>query len=252
MGTASVKRRTVILGAILSVGLAGAALWQPARLQGLTNTVRGRLRSTRTVDQVVADFGPAVRARIEPAFQAAGVAHPPPSLTLIGLKAERRLEVWAPDASGQPIRVLDYPVMAASGGPGPKLREGDRQVPEGLYPITFLNANSRFHLSLRIGYPSAEDREHAAAEGRTDLGGDIMIHGAGGSIGCLALTNEAIEEVFVLAAEVGIGAIQVILAPHDLRGRPVPPMPDGAPAWMADRYRDLHAAMAGFVARAEI
>ncbi len=234
----------------MGIGVAGAALWQPAPLQGLINTVRGRLRSTRTVDQVVAEYGPAVRARIVPAFQTAGVAHPPPSLTLIGLKAERRLEVWAPDASGQPTRVLRYPVMAASGEPGPKLREGDRQVPEGLYPITFLNANSRFHLSLRIGYPSAEDREHAAAEGRTDLGGNIMIHGAGGSIGCLALTNEAIEEVFVLAAEVGIQSVQVILAPHDLRGRPVPPVPDGAPEWMADRYRDLRAAMAAYISPA--
>ena len=250
MGTASVKRRTVFLGAILGLGVAGAALWQPAPLLGLMNTVRGRLRSTRTVEQVVADFGPAARARLAPAFDAAGVAYPPPSLTLIGLKAERRLELWAPNASGQPVRLLDYRVIAASGGPGPKLREGDRQVPEGLYRITFLNANSRFHLSLRIGYPNAEDRARAAAEGRTDLGGDIMIHGAGGSIGCLALTNEAIEELFVLAAEMGIEAIQVILVPHDLRGHPVPPVPDGAPAWMADRYRDLHAALAGYVALA--
>ena len=235
-----------MLGTAAGAGLLGAAVWQREPLHGLGNMISARLRRRRTVDEAVAVFGPAARARMAPRFDSAGIAYPPPAVTLIGLKAERRLEVWAANSSGRPALIADYPVIAASGGPGPKLREGDRQVPEGLYPITFLNANSRFHLSLRVGYPNAEDRARAAAEGRGNLGGDIMIHGAGGSIGCLALTDDAIEELFVLAADVGIAAVQAILVPHDLRGGPIPAIPPGAPAWTAARYRTLHAAMGQF------
>jgi murein L,D-transpeptidase YafK len=115
------------------------------------------------------------------------------SFTLIGLKAEKRLELWAPDAAGRPRLIKTYPILAASGGAGPKLREGDRQVPEGLYAIESLNPNSRFHLSLRIDYPNAADRRRAQAEARTGLGGDIMIHGSNVSIGCLAMGDPAAE-----------------------------------------------------------
>ncbi|MCB9948271.1 MAG: hypothetical protein H6842_10640 [Rhodospirillaceae bacterium] len=239
------RRRTLLAGAA-GLGLAGIAYWQRYRVQGLASRIRARLRRPRSVGDAVAAYGPEARARLRPGFAAAGAAYPPAAVTLIGLKAERRIEVWAPGPSGRPVRVAAYGVVAASGGPGPKLREGDRQVPEGFYPVTALNPNSSFHLSLRVGYPSDEDRELAAVDGRTDLGGDIMIHGAGGSVGCLALTNRAIEEVFVLAADTGIAAMQVILAPRDLRGRAVPAVPDGAPAWTADRYARLHAAMAAF------
>ena len=241
-----------LLGAAAGAGLFGAAFWQRAQLHGqlhgVMNMIDSRLRRQRTVDEVLIATGPAARARMESGFDAAGIAYPPQSVTLIGLKAEWRLEVWVPRLQGRAAKVADHPVLAASGGPGPKLREGDRQVPEGLYPITFLNANSRFHLSLRVGYPNAEDRAHAAREGRTNLGGDIMIHGAGGSVGCLALANESIEELFVLVADVGIAAVQTILAPHDMRGDRVPAIPPGAPEWTAARYATVHAAMARFAA----
>ena len=245
------RRRTVLIAGIALGAGSGLAYAQPTWLEAALNYAGARMRRSRTLDEVMAEFGPAARSRLLDAFADAGAGYPPPLVTLIGLKAEHRLEVWVPGPAGRPIPVADYAVVAASGGPGPKLREGDRQVPEGIYPITFLNANSRFHLSLRVGYPSADDRARAAEDGRTDLGGDIMIHGAGGSIGCVALSNAAIEEVFVLAADVGISAVQVILAPHDLRGRPVPPVPDGMPAWTADRYQVLHQAMADFVTAAD-
>ena len=73
------------------------------------------------------------------------------------------------------VRLARYPIRAASGALGPKLREGDRQVPEGVYDIESLNPNSRFHVALRVGYPNAFDRQMAGREGRTALGGDIMI-----------------------------------------------------------------------------
>ena len=78
---------------------------------------------------------------------------------------------------------------------GPKLREGDRQVPEGVYTIANMNPNSISHLSLALSYPNDFDRARAAEDGRADntLGGSIMIHGGSGSIGCMAVGDEAAE-----------------------------------------------------------
>jgi len=116
---------------------------------------------------------------------------------LRGFKEERDLELWMQPAPGEPfVKVDSYPIAAASGRLGPKLAEGDRQVPEGLYAFgkRHLNPNSRYHLSFNIGYPNAYDRHHQ----RT--GSFIMIHGNRVSIGCLAMTDPKIEEIYTLCA----------------------------------------------------
>jgi len=199
-----------------------------------------------TTTERLATYGASVRSRLAPAFEAAGVPYPPTSFTLIGLKAEKRLELWAPDAAGRPRLVKAYPVLAASGGAGPKLREGDRQVPEGLYGIESLNPNSRFHLSLRIDYPNAADRRRAQAEARTGLGGDIMIHGSNVSIGCLAMGDPAAEELFVLAALTGPKNIRVILSPVDFRRLDKIDLPADLPVWVPDLHAEIKAELARY------
>jgi hypothetical protein len=196
-----------------------------------------------TIATRVAAYGAPARARLAPGFVRAGVAYPPRAVTLVGLKRERTLEVYAGASATTQALVASYPILAASGGPGPKLREGDSQVPEGLYGIESLNPNSAFHLSLRVSYPSATDRRRAAADRRTGLGGDIMIHGNAVSIGCLAMGDPAAEELFVLAADTGLPRIAVILAPHDLRRDPRPPVLDPEPAWASALYTDIAAAL---------
>lgn len=95
-----------------------------------------------------------------------------------------------------------------------KLREGDGKTPEGIYRISGRNPNSRFYLSLRVSYPSAEDRREAAEKGFSP-GGDIMIHGLPNkapflgsahllrdwTAGCIAVTNEEIEEIWSMVAD---------------------------------------------------
>lgn len=240
------RRRYLLLAATAAAGPAGLGWTRRDRLRATFAPVLLRLRGRRNLDDALADHGPAARRRLRQAFRRVGLPYPPTRITLIGLKAERRLEIWAEAGESRPRHVVTFPIRAASGGPGPKLEEGDRQVPEGLYPITYLNPNSRYRLSLRIGYPSDEDRALAAADGRTDLGGDIMIHGKGGSIGCLALDDSAAEDLFILAADVGIDQVSVILAPHDMRGRAVPSPPAGSPSWTSRRYRAIHREIARF------
>lgn len=214
---------------------------------GLAFVLRDRLSQTatmltsgktgpHTVQSRVAQYGEAVRNRLMPDFDRAQVSYPPRRMVLVGLKHEKRLEVWV--AGDQtPLRLLKtYPILGASGKLGPKLREGDRQVPEGFYRIESLNPNSLYHLALRVNYPNEFDKEKARAEGRANPGSDIMIHGSTGSIGCLAMGDEAAEDLFVLAAETGIENISVILSPVDFRVRELPPDMPSVPDWTAELH----------------
>ncbi len=209
-----------------------------------------KLQGKATVADRVAQYGPTVNARWNPFFQTASVLYPPQKLVLVGLKQEKRLEVYAANNDGTPRFIRSFPMLAASGKLGPKLHEGDLQVPEGIYRIESLNPNSAFHLALRVSYPNAEDRTQAALDKRTELGGDIMIHGSNASIGCLAMGDQAAEDLFVLAARTGIENIQVLLCPLDFRVRDVPPDAK-RPAWVEARYRQLKAQLTKFPSPAQ-
>lgn len=224
---------------------AALAIHQKALVVMAWGAAANRMSRQHTVETRVAQYGGNVRERMKPFFEKAGVAWPARRIVLIGLKEERQLEVWAEDASKTIRLVRVYPILGASGKAGPKLREGDGQVPEGVYGIESLNPNSAYHLSLRIGYPNAFDRERAKADGRERLGGDIMIHGKTASAGCLAMGDEAAEDLFVMAALAAPSNVEVILSPCDLR-RKQPSLPDGAPAWINQLYKRLETKLKEF------
>ncbi|PAW75505.1 MAG: hypothetical protein B9S32_17765 [Verrucomicrobia bacterium Tous-C9LFEB] len=193
----------------------------------------------KTVAQRVEQFGRVVDQRLGPLFAAQGVPYPPERIVFVGIKKDKQLEVHAA-GKGQELRLIrSYPILCASGKLGPKLREGDRQVPEGLYAIQLLNPNSLYHLSLRVNYPNDFDRVQGAKDGRTQLGGDIMIHGKNVSIGCLAMGDDAAEDLFILAARSGIKNIRVILTPVDFRKETVTAAQLGQPAWVQGLYADI-------------
>lgn len=171
----------------------------------------------------------------------------PTKLTLIGLKYEKRLEVWG-ELHGKWVHIHDYPFSAFSGRLGPKLQEGDRQIPEGIYNVTYLNPNSKFHLSLRLNYPNAFDKRVAKKEKRTNLGSDIMIHGSDKTIGCIPIGDEGIEEVYLLAEKVGIQNIKVILSPLDFRVRDVVIKNDKHP-WLQGLYTTIKKEMHPFISK---
>ena len=189
-----------------------------------------------TVAKRVAQYGPAVHARLAGDFKRVGCMYPPAKMKLVGLKKEKRLEVWVAPTNGVFALLKSYPIIGTSGGLGPKLAEGDSQMPEGIYSIDFLNPNSRYHLSLRVDYPNAYDRAKAATDGRTKLGGDIMIHGSAWSDGCLAMGDPAAEDLFVLAAETGLTNVTVILSPVDFRVRELPEKRPKVPSWAQELY----------------
>jgi hypothetical protein len=205
------------------------------KVSGAIQSLKGR----RTVADRMAEFGDAVRKRLEPQFKEAGVAYPPKKIQLVGLKQERVLELWAKDGKTDFRHIKTYPFTAASGVLGPKLQEGDLQVPEGLYEIESLNPNSAFHAALRVGYPNKFDKEKGKLDRREFLGSDIMIHGGAGSIGCIAIGDTAVEEVFAVAALAGIQNVSVILSPLDLRIKDFPPRTTNMPPWTPELYAQI-------------
>ena len=162
----------------------------------------------------------------------------PKKLTLIGLKYERSLEVWGED-KGKQYLIATYPFTAFSGILGPKFKEGDRQIPEGIYGISYLNPNSKFHLSMRIDYPNTFDKKMAKKEHRTNLGGDIMIHGSNRTVGCIPIGDENIEQLYFLAEKVGIKNIKVILAPVDFRKMDVNITKANKHPWLRELYKTI-------------
>ncbi len=202
------------------------------------------IASPRSVDAVVEHIQWNVAKRLRHQFSRHGITRIPPAMQLIALKEERLMELWV-QHEGRWVFIKRYPILAASGDAGPKLREGDYQVPEGLYHLTQLNPNSAFHLSVRVGYPNAFDRQIASAEGRHALGGDIMIHGRAKSKGCLAIGDTGIEEVFYLVAKIGKQNSRILIAPYDMRTRHRE-LADHVKPWVHRLYQQIRQEMAHF------
>ncbi|MBX3096374.1 MAG: L,D-transpeptidase family protein [Fimbriimonadaceae bacterium] len=112
------------------------------------------------------------------------------------IKSEDVLELWGakPDEPYQLVKA--FTIARQSGKPGPKRKEGDRQVPEGCYRIAVFNPESQFHLSLGLNYPNESD---LVRSDRAEPGSDIYIHGSNVSIGCLAMTDPIIEQIYSMA-----------------------------------------------------
>lgn len=221
-------------------------------------------KGERSLDGVVDLLTPSLGPPWEKICRQRKVAYPPAKLAFVAFKDTRVLQIYARDSDDRPwTHLWEYPILAASGVKGPKLREGDRQVPEGIYTIEYLNPNSSFHLSLKVSYPNEIERQRAAAEGRPFPGTNIMIHGDALSVGCIAVGDPAMEEIFLLAALAGTGHMQVLIAPRDFRRNPpnptdlerptgdllgngieVPPLP----TWTGEVYVELHEALKAFPA----
>lgn len=207
----------------------GRSVWYPVAL---------KVKGPQTVSEVIEKIEGEAKQSLSSKFIEAGVNYPPSKLALVAFKDTKKLELWASNAESAYVLVKRYPIKAASGVLGPKLREGDRQVPEGLYKITAFNPNSSYHLSMKINYPNAFDLFYAKAEGRDEPGTNIFIHGKAASIGCLAMGDPAIEELFTLVHDVGRANTLVLISPTDPSKNPLV-VPSGAPQWTHELYNNI-------------
>jgi murein L,D-transpeptidase YafK len=176
-------------------GAAGSVLVKPAVIpqgivlpedQAVSSSLPGPARAKAAAARV--------RPELEKALAAKGLHFGDP-VFLRAFKEEGQVELWVRNRETKKYELFrTWEVAAQSGKPGPKLAEGDNQVPEGFYfvPPSAMKPDSTFHLAFNIGYPNAYDEHH----GRT--GTFIMIHGNRVSIGCLAMTDPKIEEIYTL------------------------------------------------------
>ena len=167
------------------------------------------------------------RPRINRLFADRGIRHPAAEVFVRVFKRDRELEVWVRPVDSSRFQLLKtYGICALAGKPGPKRQQGDAQVPEGFYNIDLFNPESSYHLSMRVDYPNASDE---AAKGDAPLGGDIYIHGGCRSEGCLAMTDEGIEELYWLGVEahaMGQTRIPVHIVPARLTDQELRTMKD--------------------------
>jgi len=191
-------------------------------------------------------FEDKARRDLFPSFTHAHMQYPPKKIALLVFKREHIAELWAKntDKNGWSY-IKEFNILAASGYAGPKMRAGDRQVPEGIYCIVALNPASNYDVSMMINYPNAFDRYHAKLDHRRNLGSNIFIHGSDVSWGCIALGNRVIEDLFVLAYKVGMDNISVIIAPNDLR-YDVPVVSHVHPSWIDELDEKIATALKPF------
>ncbi|MDB5208798.1 MAG: hypothetical protein JWR72_3873 [Flavisolibacter sp.] len=131
-------------------------------------------------------------------FAAKGLQWPAKNIYIRSFKYDSQLEIWVSNSRKEPYRLFKtYRVCALAGSLGPKRMQGDYQVPEGFYYINEFNPNSNYHLSLGINYPNISDRILADP---IKPGGDIYIHGSCVTVGCIPVTDEQIDEIYILAA----------------------------------------------------
>jgi len=228
-----------ILFVAVAVGVGGIALG--LRMRGISfgevvelckDVVKART-TRRTTEGVVSEIEKAKPALASLAKTAGS------KLRINVFKEERTVELSSPGWE----KPIVYKMTAFSGKLGPKLKEGDGQIPEGIYCVEYMNPNSSYHLSFKVSYPNDFDKSMAAKEGRTNLGGDIMIHGSWGTVGCVPIGDEAIEDVFYLVAKVGFKNVEIVMAPYDMRKGRRPELEESPLAWYPRLCDDIFAAL---------
>lgn len=156
-------------------------------------------------------------AEVKKLFESKNIEYKGFQLFLRAFKKEESLEVWVKENGKDKFEILrSYEFCTSSGTLGPKRKEGDLQIPEGIYQINHFNPESNFYLSLGLNYPNASDKILSHA---TKPGGSIYIHGNCVTIGCIPITDPKIKELYVMAVEArnaGQNVIQVHVFPDRL------------------------------------
>lgn len=198
-----------------------------------------KLNWDQAIDHAVKRYGLRAEPQLISFFKKAGVSYPPKQIALLAFKAERKVELWAKNPNQEWTHVHNFPLTGFSGRLGPKLRVNDKQIPEGVYKLVNFNPFSSMHLSMMINYPNSFDREKGYQDGRRDLGNNIFIHGNNLSVGCLAIGDWAIDQLFILARRVGLENIQLVIAPNDLRIKKPETTSFAQPRWLPELYKQI-------------
>ncbi|OIQ30893.1 MAG: hypothetical protein BM564_01395 [Bacteroidetes bacterium MedPE-SWsnd-G2] len=208
------RKLILLIGLIIVVAIFlkfGRSIYMP---------VINKIKGNQTVETRIDDIQVDVWDRLENNLNLAGYKMDyPKEVILAAFKEEQILQVYSKDYNGVKL-IKEYSFTAFSGELGPKLKEGDKQIPEGIYEVEYLNPNSSFYLSIKVSYPNEFDKSKTELPNFADMGGDIFIHGKSATIGCIPIGDQAIEEVFVLTQKAINNKVKVIISPRDFRTNP--------------------------------
>lgn len=183
-------RQFLILVSFLSVAMCVKTTAQPPAQKDF-------LSFQKSFKRVGAAFE-AKEAFLQQEFEAKGLKWPAKFMYLRSFKYDSKLEVWVKNDQKEKYRLFKtYNVCALAGGLGPKRLEGDYQVPEGFYYLNQFRPNSNYHLALGVNYPNPSDRVLSDPQ---KPGGEIYVHGSCVTVGCIPITDNMIEELYVLAS----------------------------------------------------
>lgn len=221
----------IILALILGIVFYryGRSIYMP-----LVNT----LKSKETTESIYHKIEHGVQKRLQADLSAAGWSAYPEKISILAFKEERELHIYGHDEQGT-RHIKTYPFTGYSGTLGPKLTEGDKQIPEGIYKVEYLNPNSAFYLSIKVDYPNAYDKSKSKHPQVKHMGGDIFIHGKSATIGCIPVGDEAIEELFLLTYLAKNQEVKIVISPRDFRKNPDYPVLDGID-WEEELYSRIH------------
>lgn len=205
-----------------------------------------KLNWDQAIDKAIKRYGLRVEPQLISYFNKVNVSYPPKEIAILAFKSERKVELWAKNPNQSWRHIHNYPLTGFSGRLGPKLRENDKQIPEGVYRLVNFNPFSSMHLSMMINYPNDFDRQKGYMDGRRTLGNNIFIHGKNLSVGCLAVGDLAIDQLFVLARRVGLKQIKVIIAPNDLRDQKPATSTFAQPRWLPELYKQISTSLKPF------
>lgn len=205
-----------------------------------------KLDWNKAVDHAITRYGVRMEPQLVSLFAKANVSYPPRDIALLAFKKEQNIQLWAKNDKQSWQYIHSYPLTAFSGRLGPKLKERDGQIPEGIYRLTTFNPFSSMHLSMMINYPNSFDRLQASKDGRKQLGGNIFIHGKSLSVGCLAVGDKGIDQLFLLVHRVGLNHVQMIIAPNDLRKSKPATNNFAQPRWLPELYKQISTALNQF------
>lgn len=200
-----------------------------------------KIKGKETVESVISKIEDKAWLRLQNDLGLAGhkMAYPK-SLVLVAFKEERILQVLSKDGTETKL-LKEYPFTGYSGELGPKLKEGDKQIPEGIYTVEYLNPNSSYYLSIKVSYPNDFDKAKTKFSDVSEMGGDIFIHGKSATIGCIPIGDIAIEEVFLLVHKAD--GVKIIISPRDFRKNPTYPSIE-AIEWEEELYNSIEKELA--------
>lgn len=202
-----------------------------------------KLNWDNAIDKAISRYGLRTEPELQQYFSKANVSYPPNEVALLAFKKEQHIEMWAKDDDTGWRYIHTYPLTAYSGRLGPKLKEHDLQIPEGIYRLVSFNPFSSMHLSMMIDYPNQFDKLQAIKDGRKKLGNNIFLHGKSYSVGCLAVGDHAIDQLFLLARRVGLSHMKMIIAPNDLRQEKAATSNFAQPRWLPELYQQIEIAL---------